>query len=279
MIALGSELPAYYFSPTEKVATTRGVVLDSDWHTYRLAVEKNTMRLYIDGSEVTRATDNRLLTAGDAGIWCSGDVQIGVRSFKIVPLGDSAVSAEDNEIDDLVVAGEDIQDIFSLLPTANEAPPGLILSEERQRSLDEVSEAFSNPEEAVQRFQEWGWQENAYREFAPPNGEPLSPLDLDYARVGIHRFGGVSQSAAAADYIAQDVVAGIGGGGGPGPDIGDGSILLSGQNQNGNWVNLLVYQGPYLISVSTSSPQGDPAGAAFALADAVLAKVGQSPSG
>jgi TolB protein len=44
----------------------------------------------VDGSEVTRAVDNRLLTPGDAGVWFDGNLQIAVRSFKVVALGDSA---------------------------------------------------------------------------------------------------------------------------------------------------------------------------------------------
>jgi hypothetical protein len=199
-----------------------------------------------------------------------------VRGFKVIALGEaisvnSTTAAEPESVS--------TQSIDAVLATFDGTPPGLILIGESQRSLAEVSQAFTNPDGALQFLQDWGWQENAYREFAPPNGEPLSPFDLDYARVGIHRFGGVSQSATAADYIAQDIVAGIGGGGGPGPAIGDGSILLSGQNENGNWVNMIVYQGPYVISVSASSPRGDPSGATLAMADAVLANVDQSSSG
>jgi len=81
-------------------------------------------------------------------------------------------------------------DLSDLLPGENEAPPGLIPSVEGQRSLSEVSAAFANPAETESFFEEWGWRENRYREFLPADGTALSPVDLDYARVGIHRFGG-----------------------------------------------------------------------------------------
>ena len=66
-----------------RIAENDEVSLDGDWHTYRLAVEGSTSRLYVDGSEVARAVDNRLLSPGDAGIWCASGIQLGVRSFKL----------------------------------------------------------------------------------------------------------------------------------------------------------------------------------------------------
>lgn len=243
----------------------------AEWHTYRLAVEGNVSRLYIDGAEVVRAADNRLLSPGDAGIYCWGNVQIAIRSFKIVPLGEGIANLGTGATASDAVGGVTDLDLMALLPVTVALPNGLAPTGDRERSLDEVSQAFSNPDETARLFAEWGWQANAYREFVPPNGSDPSPFDLDYARVGIHRFAGVVESAAAADYIARDVVSESGGGGGPGPNLGDGSILLSGQNENGSWVNLLVYQGPYVISISASSPQGDPSGPVLDLAQTMLA--------
>ena len=161
-------------------------------------------------------------------------------------------------------------DLGDLLPGENEAPPGLIPSAEGQRSLDEVSAAFANPAETESFFEEWGWRENRYREFLPADGTALSPVDLEFARVGIHRFGGAQEAAAAAEYIAQDTATGLGGEWTPGPGSGDGAILITGQNANGNWAYLSAHQGPYVLGVSTSSPQGDAAGGAVDFAEPVL---------
>ncbi len=57
---------------------------DGNWHTYRLEVYGNSIRLLFDGAEVVRATDNRQLEAGTVGIYASG--QMNVRAFRVVAL-------------------------------------------------------------------------------------------------------------------------------------------------------------------------------------------------
>jgi len=53
-----------------------------DWHTYRLEVSGNTVRLLIDATEVARVTDNKYLAAGRVGLWCN-KYQLEVRSFTV----------------------------------------------------------------------------------------------------------------------------------------------------------------------------------------------------
>lgn len=43
--------------------------------------------LFIDGSLLVSATDNRLLSGGSVGLFSTGS-QINVRSFKVIALGD-----------------------------------------------------------------------------------------------------------------------------------------------------------------------------------------------
>ncbi len=62
-----------------------GFVLDSAWHTYRLEVRGNTVRLFLEQAEVARTMDNRALEPGTVGIYC-GSGQINVRSFKVTAL-------------------------------------------------------------------------------------------------------------------------------------------------------------------------------------------------
>ncbi len=57
---------------------------DGNWHTYRLEVYGNSIRLLFDGAEVVRATDNRQLEAGTVGIYASG--QMNVRAFRVIAL-------------------------------------------------------------------------------------------------------------------------------------------------------------------------------------------------
>jgi hypothetical protein len=54
------------------------------WHTYRLEVKGNTVKLLIDGGLFLERSDNRFLTAGRAGLWQGRGAQFNVRSFKVI---------------------------------------------------------------------------------------------------------------------------------------------------------------------------------------------------
>jgi hypothetical protein len=60
-------------------------VLDSNWHTYRLEVRGNNIKLFFEQAEVARAIDNRAVEPGTVGIYC-GNGQISVRSFRVTAL-------------------------------------------------------------------------------------------------------------------------------------------------------------------------------------------------
>jgi hypothetical protein len=62
-----------------------GFVLDDDWHTYRLEVRGNSVKVFFEHGEVGRAVDNRALEPGTVGIYC-GNGQINVRSFRVIAL-------------------------------------------------------------------------------------------------------------------------------------------------------------------------------------------------
>lgn len=59
--------------------------MDQAWHKYRLEVRGNSLRLLVDGAEVVRAMDNRMLDAGTVGIY-SGSSQMNVRAFRVIAL-------------------------------------------------------------------------------------------------------------------------------------------------------------------------------------------------
>lgn len=58
--------------------------VDNEWHTYRLEVKGNTIRLLIDGTVLIETVDNQVLQSGRVGL-CA-DSQINVRSFKVIAL-------------------------------------------------------------------------------------------------------------------------------------------------------------------------------------------------
>jgi hypothetical protein len=55
----------------------------TDWHTYRIEVEGNRIRLLIDGIEMASVADNMFLSAGRVGLW-SSKYQLEVRNFKVI---------------------------------------------------------------------------------------------------------------------------------------------------------------------------------------------------
>ena len=126
----------------------------------------------MDGSPLIQTSDNQFLSGGQDGL-LSSYVQLSVRSFRVISLAQSAGPINSpNETTAIEPEAGGPQLLLALLPTADEAPAGLTLSVERQRSLEDVSQAFAAPEEMIQLFEGWDWQANAYREFAPPNGVP-----------------------------------------------------------------------------------------------------------
>lgn len=55
------------------------------WHTYRVEVKGDTIKLLIDGGVKLAITDNSYLSGGQVGLW-SYEVQLNVSSFKVIAL-------------------------------------------------------------------------------------------------------------------------------------------------------------------------------------------------
>ena len=60
-------------------------VLDDRWHTYRLEVRGNQIRLFLGQAEVLRVTDNHTVDPGTVAIYCA-NCQINVRSYRVLAL-------------------------------------------------------------------------------------------------------------------------------------------------------------------------------------------------
>jgi hypothetical protein len=58
---------------------------DSEWHVYRVEARGNTIRILLDGAMIARATDNRFLEPGPAGMWAD-KIQVSVRAFRVIAL-------------------------------------------------------------------------------------------------------------------------------------------------------------------------------------------------
>jgi hypothetical protein len=71
----------YYWNALTKASYS----LDTDWHTYRVEVRGNDIKLLIDGQPVIETIDNHHLTGNSVGLFSNGMV-INVRSFKVTAL-------------------------------------------------------------------------------------------------------------------------------------------------------------------------------------------------
>jgi hypothetical protein len=68
-----------------RIAEGRPFDPGTDWHTYRVEVQGNAIKLLIDGAVMASVRDNRYLSGGDVGLW-SNRYQLEVRSFKVIKL-------------------------------------------------------------------------------------------------------------------------------------------------------------------------------------------------
>jgi len=53
----------------EGFARSPDLEIGEDWHTYRMEVDGNTLRVFHDGRLALEAVDNRYLTGGKIGLW------------------------------------------------------------------------------------------------------------------------------------------------------------------------------------------------------------------
>lgn len=162
--------------------------------------------------------------------------------------------------------------IALLLPTEEQVPPDLAVTEDRERALDEVTANFADPEAARRQFVAWGWQQNLIRAFHTPTGAPVEPEKIDGIYVSVHEFGSSDAAAAALDYSFDVQAAGATLKEIPVDPLGDTSRALYGTLSYGNEVTIYVQQGNLLIRLSASSPTGDPRAQAIDLMETMLGR-------
>ncbi|MCO5222632.1 MAG: DUF1080 domain-containing protein [Thermomicrobiales bacterium] len=255
-------------------------LLDGEWHKYRLELEGNQIRLYVDGGLVLFAQDNRYLDPGVAGLWVSEGAQINVRSFRIVTLG-GEITGPNAEVASDITSSQSDQgisstgsvDVFSLLPDVDVVGDGLFLIDARYRSLDELVQNYPSPSDTKARFQSWGWRANAICNFAPvPAGAWVEGL-LNGVYVSIHQFDGPDHAALALDWSLDGQAVGT-----PlyeisVPSYGDYARGLYGTLDYGDEVTLLVQKGDYLIRVSAASVGANPTAKAEKILESILVKI------
>jgi hypothetical protein len=70
---------------TASALVKNNVTLDTNWHTYRVEVRANDIKLLVDGNPAVETTDNHHLQSNAVGLW-SAAVVLNVRNFKVIAL-------------------------------------------------------------------------------------------------------------------------------------------------------------------------------------------------
>jgi hypothetical protein len=81
---IGADDHAVYISNGDQDIATAPHTVDGNYHTYRVEVVSNSIRLLIDGQPILEVSDNKYLNPGRVGFFSSE--QIAVRSMRVEPL-------------------------------------------------------------------------------------------------------------------------------------------------------------------------------------------------
>ena len=186
------------------------------------------------------------------------------------PTEPAAAAGADTDADaDAEIAGE-TPPLSALLPTAEEVAvivPGMVQTEDGERSEEEVLNALGGTEDAAQRLEAWGWQENLYRSFAYPAEAEVAPDATNFINISPHRFASDEAAAEALTYFSNIVVVAQGLEEIPVDPIGDNVRALRGAPDGVPLVVLYVQDGPTMYRIAAAAPAaGDPTSDVVALA-------------
>ncbi|MDQ2651687.1 MAG: neutral zinc metallopeptidase [Chloroflexota bacterium] len=153
-------------------------------------------------------------------------------------------------------ASNDTTSLAALLPDAGDFSYSLIISDDRSRSLQEITANYSNPADAEQRFRGWGWRGNAIRTLSAPADDDAVEVFSIY--VSLHEFASASAARAALDYSFDDQLATTSAA--EDQTIRVGAYGRAARNWTGEGNELTIYsqQGALLLRVTVVSSGSDP---------------------
>src|SRR5215212_7117065 len=173
--------------------------------------------------------------------------------------------------------------LLDLLPSAADLGPGLVVVDNRTRSLAEQATGFANADEAAQQLAGWDWQENVFQVFqteeATPAGAPLATLDIS-----LTRFADTEGATKALPYFLSDRAAVLAQHEVKSQNltsrtIGDETRVLSGPVEGGDDTTLYVRTGALLLRLSLTASSGTPAMSPEEIAQGIVDRaMAQSPS-
>jgi hypothetical protein len=154
------------------------------------------------------------------------------------------------------------------LPTNSMVGDGYERTENDTRDAAAVAGSFPDAEDAATKLEEFGWKENAYRNFELENG---GENDTTTINVSVHLFDTEAGARDALRYFAD---------GGKtaqgltelddGPDLGEDTIALQGVIEGGNLYVLYIRQNEFVIRIGGLSVAGDPAETTTTIAERIL---------
>jgi hypothetical protein len=158
--------------------------------------------------------------------------------------------------------------VAAILPSEEQVPNDLAVIDDGERTLEDVTSGFSDPDEAATMFRGWGWERNVIRAFHTPADATTDPNKIDGIYISIHEFGSPEEAAEALDYSVEvhlgDTTLSENN---PDKDkeLGESSRVLFGEQPYGDEITIYARQGDALIRLSASSPEGDPTEEAVSL--------------
>ena len=150
------------------------------------------------------------------------------------------------------------------LPTGGDVGDGFETTDEGTRTEQVVVESFGEGSDAAERLAEFGWLENAYRNFELVGG---GESDTTGMTVSVHRFDTEAGARDALPYFAE----------GSGlttvddaPELGEESVTVQGTLTGGNAYVIYVRQDEYVLRIGGFSVAGDPAELTTAVTETML---------
>jgi hypothetical protein len=150
-------------------------------------------------------------------------------------------------------------------------PAGLDEIERGARTLEQIASGFPSPAEAESLLVAWGWQANAYFNYAGSTAAGTASLEVSF-----HLFGTTGGATEAMSYFAASRALMLDFSPVPIARIGDEVLAIGGARDVGNEVTIYVRDGAYLVRISAVAPRGDPGPDAVATARGILGQAGVS---
>jgi hypothetical protein len=145
--------------------------------------------------------------------------------------------------------------LFALLPTAGEVPPGLCLAEEHARSASSLAAGFADPAAAERLFQTWGWRESAARVFLADG--PGTAAGTTRLETVVYRLADAGAAEAALPYFLDARAAALGLSEVAAPQVGDEARAIAGPTPDGAEATVYLRVDSILLRLTAIGP-GDP---------------------